>query len=157
MSDSADGIWLRIQIYTRITDPPRWCSEQTRLWQRRWQGSSLRCSWQYLLRPIRPGDPVRHQNWAGIESTFSRCHQMNKKGHLETVLRSGETIWTTERRLEHSQWNHLSRTCAFHSTQIKTHGDGQSSRDSPRQKFNWSSSSNDDLVTRHQSRCSSIC
>ena len=157
MGDSADGIWLRIEVYTRRTYPPRWCSEQTRLWWWRWQWSSLLCSWQYLLRPIRPGDPVRHQNWAGIKSTLSRCHQTNEKRHLETVLRCRERIWTTERRLDHSQWNHLSRSCAFQSTQAKTHGDGQSSWNSPRQKCNRNSSSNDGLVARHQSTCSSIC
>ena len=40
------------------------------------------------------------KNWGGIESTFSSCHQTNKKRHLETVLRSGEKIWTTEGRLD---------------------------------------------------------
>ena len=137
MGDSADGFWLRIEIYTRRTDPQRWCFEQDRLWRRWWQWSILLCSWQYLLRPIRPGDQVRHQNWAGTEFTLSRCHRTNKKRHLEIVLRSRERIWTTERRLGHSQWSHLSRSCDFHSTQTKTHCDGQSSWDSPRQKCNW--------------------
>ena len=157
MGDSADGISIRIEIYTRRTDPPRWCFKQTRLWRRRWQWSSLLCSWQYLLRTIWPGDPVRQQNWNGIESTVSRCHQTNKKGHLETVLRSGEMIWTTERCHDHSQWNHLSGSCAIHSTQTKTHGDDQISWDSPRQKCNWNSSLNDSLVAQHQSSRCSIC
>ena len=119
MGNSAVGIWLRIEIYTRRLDPPRWCLEQTRLWRRRWQWSSLFCSGQYLLRPILTGDPVRHQNWSWIELTLSRCHQTNKKRHLETVLRSRERNWTTERRLDRSQWNHLSRSCAFHSTKLR--------------------------------------
>ena len=80
----------RIEINTRRTDLSRWCFEQTRLWRRRRQWSSLLCSWQYLLRPVQPGDPVRHQNWAGINSTLSRCHQTNKKRHREIVLRSRE-------------------------------------------------------------------
>ena len=156
MGDSAVGIWFWIELYTRRLDPTRWCLEQTRFWRRRWQWSSLFCSWQYLLRPIRTGDPVRHQNRSWIESTLSRCHQTNKKRHLETVLRSRERNWTTERRLDRSQWNNLSRSCAFHYTQTKTQGDGQSSWDSPRQKCNWNSSSNDGLLARHQSRCSSM-
>ena len=160
MGDSADGFWLRIEIYTRRTDPQRWCFEQTRLWRRWWQWSILLCSWQYLFRPIQPGDQVRHQNWAGIVSTLSRCHRTNKKRHLEIVLRSRERLWTTERRLDHSQWNHLSRSYDFHSTQTKTHGDGQSSWESTRQKCNRNCSSNDGFVAgishdvlRYVSKC----
>ena len=149
MDNSADGIWLRTEIYTRSANPPCWCFEQTKLWRRRWHWSSLLRSWQYLVRPIRTGDLVRHQNWARIESTLSKCHQTENKRYLETVLRSREKIWTTERRLDNSQWNHLSRSCAFHSTETKTHVDGQSPWDSPRQKSNWKSSSNDDLVARN--------
>ena len=74
------GFWLRIEIYTRGTDPPRWCSEQTRLWRRRWHWSSLLCSWQYLLRPFRHGDPVRHKTELGSNRLFQDVIKRIKSG-----------------------------------------------------------------------------
>ena len=57
----------------------------------------------------------------GTNRLFQDIMKRIKCGQLETMLRRGKRFPTTEKCTAYTQWNHLQRSCSFHSSQITTY------------------------------------